>query len=222
MAVFAAKHRLTVYEEVEETYSLNPLGDGDQNVSGSVIAGDLCRMFSSFYPFYNGLSWDVTNAATGDLGFGEFYMFDLRMTTSQHNQNVETYSVVAFRVPYFFPKIEISPNCAVVRAIEKVISHSVEFESEEFNRNYLVEADNPKFAYDLLHAQAMNYLLALPRLSWEINGPYIVLTQYMLFDFNTVSELIPTVQKFIELIPDYVRQDIGITPRWTSLFESAL
>ncbi len=223
MTAFAARYKLTLYEDMDTPVFTSSFGSDDGIVGGSVVGNDLCRMLASFSPLDRGYSKVVTNAATGETSVGTLYMFDYKVTTgSKDDSETNDYGIVAFRVPYHFSKIVISPADVASLLLKGLVRDRVEFESDEFNRQYIVETENRKFAFDILHAQAMSYLLALPRLYWQFNGPYIVLVQDGPFELSTVGQLIPTVQKFIELIPDYVRQDIGITPRWTSLFESAL
>ena len=85
----------------------------------------------------------------------------------------------------------------------------IDFESAEFSRRFNVTADNRKFAYDLIHARAMEYLLAHDDYCWEFDGPVIALYQSGTFKPEQIKPAIDTVIGFIPLIPEYVWAERG-------------
>jgi hypothetical protein len=58
--------------------------------------------------------------------------------------------------------------------------------------------------------------MTLPELDWQFCGPYMVLIQVGYWKVDALEELPATVRNFLELIPDYVKQDISFKPSWTS------
>jgi hypothetical protein len=85
----------------------------------------------------------------------------------------------------------------------------INFESAEFSRKFNVTADDRKFAYDLIHARAMEYLLDHDTYCWEFDGPVIALYQSGTFDAEQIKPAIDTVIGFIPLIPEYVWAERG-------------
>jgi hypothetical protein len=85
----------------------------------------------------------------------------------------------------------------------------INFESAEFSRRFNVTADDRKFAYDLIHARAMEYLLAHDDFCWEFDGPVIALYQSGTFDVEQIKPAIDTAIGFIPLIPEYVWAERG-------------
>ena len=80
----------------------------------------------------------------------------------------------------------------------------IDFESAEFSRRFHVSAKERKFAYDLIHPRAMEYLLDHDSYSWEFDGTVIALYQSSRFKPEAIQSAIQTAIGFIPLIPEYV------------------
>jgi hypothetical protein len=86
----------------------------------------------------------------------------------------------------------------------------INFESDEFSRRYHVACDDRRFAYDILHARLIDYLLgcgSVPNL--EMQGPLMVLFESQ-GDAANVRRLIAIGREIVASIPDYVRSARGI------------
>jgi hypothetical protein len=195
------------------------LGSNDF-VAGGQVAGRLGSMFQGFSPFGVGHSRLIYNAMTGELPWGTFYGFDYRYVTGGgKNRHEHRYGIVAFRVPLNFVKLGIRPEGFMDALGGALGLRDIQFESDEFNREYHVRSENDRFAFDILHPAMMEFLLSLQRLNWQFMGPYIVLIEDGNWPVPMLDSLIATVERFVQLIPDYVRQDIGFHPQWTTSFE---
>jgi hypothetical protein len=215
---FVARHQFKLYPQQESGCGFQFGGSfRSQYVGGSVIAGELATQFKDFKPFGVGHSRLISNAIIGEVPFGTFYSFDYNYTVgSGKNSHRYSYGIAAFRVPFAFKCLNMRPEGFGDKILGTLGFEDIEFESDEFNREYHIDCEVEKFAFDIIHPEMMCYLMALPKLNWQIAGPYIVLIQPSFWKPDALEELIPTVGKFIDLIPDYVRQDIGFAPTWTS------
>jgi hypothetical protein len=86
-------------------------------------------------------------------------------------------------------------------------------ESEEFNRRYFVVASDPRATYDILHPQALDYLLKHSPRDWQFGEMFIMIVAEAMSAAD-ISSTIDEIRGFIELIPAYVREDKGFEPRW--------
>jgi hypothetical protein len=194
-------------------------GNGD-HVGGGQAAGRLGEMFFGFSPFGSGHSRAISNVITGELPWGTFYTFDYRYVTGAGKSRHEhRYGIVAFRVPLNFVKLNMRPE-GFMDALGGVFGvKDIQLESDEFNQEFHVSSGNDRFAFDILHPNMMEYLLSIDRLNWQLMGPYIVLICSGCWPIGRLDSLIATGERFLQLIPDYVRQDIGFQPQWTSSFD---
>jgi len=189
-------------------------------IGGGDVSAKLGAMFQGFSPFGKGYSRVISNAVIGGLPWGTFYTFDYRYVTGAGKSRQEhRCGIAAFRVPLNFVKLELRPE-GFMDALGGVLGlRDIQFESDEFNREYHVTSANDRFAFDVLHPGMMEFLLSLPKLNWQLMGPYIVLTQNGYWSVEMLDSLVTAAERFVQLIPDYVRQDIGFDPHQTSLLD---
>jgi hypothetical protein len=80
----------------------------------------------------------------------------------------------------------------------------IKFESAEFSKTFCVRSPDKKFAYDVCHAQMMEYLLANRDLSIEIENEVLALA----FDRCLATEQIEfNLQRLVEIrsrLPEYL------------------
>ncbi len=83
----------------------------------------------------------------------------------------------------------------------------IDFESAEFSRRFHVSAPNRRWAYDVLHARAMEYLLQQPRYTIEFDPQQVLIIQSgKRWDPVNFSEAIHTVDTLLDMLPGYVKQ----------------
>lgn len=74
-----------------------------------------------------------------------------------------------------FPPLQISPEGIFSRLADHVGVRDIELESGEFNARYQVQATERRFAYELIDARMMRWLLSLGRpMSFEVAGRWIL------------------------------------------------
>lgn len=82
----------------------------------------------------------------------------------------------------------------------------IDFESEEFSRQYYVKSSDRRFAYDVVHPRMMEYLLRSPAGPLEVYGAEILL-HHTDEEEKDPDELIATIEwliAFVDLWPDFV------------------
>lgn len=72
------------------------------------------------------------------------------------------YTCVALEVEAAFPHLEIGREHALTRLADGLGFRDIEFESEEFNRRFQIASVDRRFAYELIDARMMQWLLSLP------------------------------------------------------------
>lgn len=86
--------------------------------------------------------------------------------------------VYALTLPRAFPELVIGPENIFTRLAKNFGYPSIDFESHEFSRKFLVQSPDKRFAYDVCHPRMMEYLLQHSDLTLEIEGPIYA----MIFD----------------------------------------
>lgn len=78
--------------------------------------------------------------------------------------------VYALELPVHFPELRIGPENVLTRIARNFGYPSIDFESHEFSREFLVQSPDKKFAYDICHPRMIEYLLENRGLRLEIEG----------------------------------------------------
>lgn len=90
----------------------------------------------------------------------------------------------------------------------------INFESAEFSRKYKVTSPDRKWAYDVLHARAIEFLLGRPLLSLQLGaGQRILQAGARTWKPAEIEEAAHFLSDFLDLLPEYVkRQHHGGVP----------
>jgi hypothetical protein len=88
----------------------------------------------------------------------------------------------------------------------------IEVESAEFNRRFRVAADDRTHAFDILHPQAIEFLMAQPIDCWELTGGRLVVHKPGRWDAAQYAPAHALLEGFITLVPDYVWRKHGAGP----------
>lgn len=177
--------------------------------------------FQGFSPFGTGDSPRVKNLIVGRKGDRDWYLFDYSyQTTSSDGKTTTTtthpYGIVATRVPLAFPKLSLTQETVFHRIGTKLGLQELTFELEEFNRRYFITCDDPRAGHDFLHPRAIDYLMHQPVRHWQMSGVYVVVCKSGYYAPMETDRVMQEVEGFLDLVPDYVRQDRGFAANWTS------
>jgi len=93
-------------------------------------------------------------------------------------RTTHAYSCVVLEVDAAFPHLAVDREGFVSRFGSALGSRDIEFESEEFNRRFHVASVDRKFAYELLDARMMQWLLHLPNdVTFEVLDRWLLLSR---------------------------------------------
>lgn len=175
--------------------------------------------FHGFSPFGQGHSPDVANLLVGQRNGLDWYLFDYTYKVTTNNGKTTTttthpFGVVAVRVPIVFPGLTMSPENVFHRIGTKLGVKELTFELEEFNRRYFIQCQDARAAHDLLHPQSIEYLMRHPVRTWQFGGFHLLIHKGGFYDPIEIRQVMEEIQGFLDLVPEYVRQDRSFTPQW--------
>jgi hypothetical protein len=105
------------------------------------------------------------------------------------------------------PRLLVRPEGFMDKLAELVGLDDIDFESAEFSRTFYVTASRRKFAFDVFHARAMDYMLALPhRYSMEFDGGLVMVLDDKVWGPSQFDEAIRQVEGLVALFPEYLRR----------------
>lgn len=223
LAAFAAANGFTAY--VAKGSGCLTLGMGGSDWPGA----RLIDMFQGFEPFGTGLRPRAFNAVVGSRNGRDYYFFDYQYETestttdsdgrTQTSRTTHSFGIVAVRFPLNMKPLRIRPEGVFDKIKGALGFRDIQFESDEFNRQFMVSGPDQKFAYDILHPKAMEYLMAMPGRCWQIAGPFILIFRSGKYSVGEYDSIMREVDGFLDLVPEYVKQDIGFQPYWRSALE---
>lgn len=86
-------------------------------------------------------------------------------------------------------------------------AEDINFESAEFSRKFFVKANDRKWAYDVIHPRAMEFLMDRPQHTIEFNGRHVLVTRdsktFSLQEFEAAIEM---GKGLLDMLPEYVTQ----------------
>jgi hypothetical protein len=133
---------------------------------------------------------------------------DFRFTTgSGKNRRVHRFSYVLLNVPFrSTPDLHIRRENVFDKVAGAIGFDDIDFESEEFSRRFLVKSSDKKFAYDVVHARTMEFLLGGKAPALELKDGVCCFwdgtdTKWKPSEFR---KRIWWAQEFFKLWPDYL------------------
>ena len=119
------------------------------------------------------------------------------------------FSVVLADVAAFLPRVSIEKESMLSHVANALSFHDLQFESEEFNRLFQIRAADPEFAYKLIDARMIRWLLSTRgAFGFEVSGPGLLVWCRRL----RPTELVPLVGSatlFRDHIPRLVWNEYG-------------
>lgn len=148
----------------------------------------------------------------------EFPIYAFDYFREDRNVGIFRYTVIALESNLLFKTLAIHPKHVVEKTglgshhIITSGSDNIIFESAEFSNKFYIHSADKKFAYDIIHPQMMEFLLAHDKMHIELGAQTIIFyreTQQL--STPELDNFLNDAYRFFELIPDYVKEDISIT-----------
>jgi hypothetical protein len=197
----------TLSDTLPGGFLANLFGDHSQTEEARFLAH-----FARFYPFDTGDSPAVNNLVFGHVGDLDWIIFDYSYETSttdnEGNSSTTThaFNVVMGRVPASLPLLILKPENFLHRIGAKLGMQDLQLEHEQFNRRYVVQCPDPKAAYELLHPQAIELLMAHPARMWQMAGFQILLVESGYSQVDMIRQMMAQIEGFSRLLPGHVTQ----------------
>jgi hypothetical protein len=132
-------------------------------------------------------------------------------TTSSNGKTTQTqthrFAICAMALPAPVPGLQLTGENALTRLGSTLGLRDLDLESEAFNRRYRVAADDPRFAYDVLHPRTIEALLARPTTNVRMCGDTVLSWDS---GRQTPEHLVQTLDHLVLLVdgvPDWVWRD---------------
>lgn len=139
------------------------------------------------------------------------YWYYTESTDSQghRSKSYSRFSVAVIEMDAWLPDIAIHRENVFTLLGDKIGLKDIEFESEEFNRTVQVKARDRKFAFELVDARMMQWLLSCDdRFGFEVHGKAVLVYSKRLKP-NEMLPLIATLKEFEERVPRLVWTNYG-------------
>ena len=130
-----------------------------------------------------------------------------RRETNHHHLSAVIVSSAVPLKPLF-----IRPEGFLDRVGEFFGFDDINFESAEFSRRFYVKAPDRKWAYDVIHARTMEFLMASPSMSLRFGASHVIAYTGSTFDATGFQQALGVATGILDRLPDYVIQQQGGKP----------
>jgi hypothetical protein len=194
------QQRRIALAELAEKLKLDFNPDHDVDLASRLFFLNRLRQGGGQYAF---------NVVSGEFDGYNVLLFDYHYAGHSENRgrvSIQHYfmSVLVLDTGCDLPELTIFPETLGSKVHTALGKADISFESREFSQKFCVRCENRKFAYDVCHAQMIEYLLANPDLHIEIDGPALALT----FEPRlSAADLETNLRRLIEIrsrIPNYL------------------
>lgn len=125
------------------------------------------------------------------------------------HREVSRYSIVIADIKARAPSASIAKETFFTRVADHLGFHDIEFESEEFNRKFRVTSKDREFAFKLIDARMMQWLLASgTEFAFEVQGSHLMVWCNQL-PVASLPGLLDAAKGFHDNIPHLVLTDCG-------------
>lgn len=162
--------------------------------------------------FSQGHSRRVSNVISGRIDDCDLKACDFHYKTgSGKNESSHSVSAVLLDTGLLFPTLTIRPETILDRIAGVVGYDDIDFESDEFSRKFFVRSQDKRFAYGIVHAKTMEFLLADPRWCLRLSWQSLILHADRILTPEEFRYAIDFGRNFLKLIPDYLKQELRKT-----------
>jgi hypothetical protein len=170
----------------------------------------LAERFTFLNMLNQGSSHYVQHCLSGTLGGQPILAFEHHYQTESSNskgqRSVQHHYTAVFTTPLpkSFPELTIRPEGVLSKIAQAFGYADIDFESAEFSRRYCVRSRDKKFAYDICHPLAMEFLLKHHDLEIEIEGTILAALKPGNLELETFASSARRLLAFRQLIPEYL------------------
>ncbi|MFB6726465.1 DUF3137 domain-containing protein [Kribbella sp. NPDC056345] len=143
----------------------------------------------------------ATQMFTGDFRGRELRVLDYEFTARRGPAPVH---LIALTLPVALPQLTVSKDSALP-------GRDFELESQSFNEQFRVQADDQRFASAVLQPRLMEWMLQNPDLRWHLAGNALVSWGYGEVAPTDILARLEAMAGVIDRIPPFVLTDYGVS-----------
>jgi hypothetical protein len=182
--------------------------------AGLTFSSGTNRSFDNRYPQFGclrrGHSRCAYNIATGLWNGRPLEAFDYRYVTGQgKDRTTHTFSAIILGSALPLKPLHIRSENVLDKLTEFLGADDIDFESDQFSREFHVKSPDKKWAYDVLHQRTMEFLLSRPKFSIEFDTESVICWRNRRFDVRTRESAIGVVEGILDRLPEYVVREQG-------------
>jgi hypothetical protein len=120
--------------------------------------------------------------------------------TTQHHQ----FSAVVLQSTAPLKGLLVRPEAVADKLAAALGFEDIDFESAEFSRAFYVKAEDRRWAYDVIHARTMEFLLSMPRFSFQMAGEHLIAYRNAAFSALEFEQAAEVARGLLDRLPEYL------------------
>jgi hypothetical protein len=180
----------------------------------------LTSRFAQFSCFSSGSRRYAQNVMSGTRGERRVYCFDHHYETYSTNSKGQRTthhhwsSNIVFDVGFPLSPLTIRSESWFDKVAGAFGFDDIDFESNEFSREFHVKAKDRRWAYDVIQTKVMEILLASPRFVVEMAGTHLLVRRGSRFGAEQYGQALVLGSALLDALPaDIVRERRGLAGR---------
>ena len=158
----------------------------------------------------NRYGYNILEGAYGDRGICAFdYHYETYSTDSKGNRQTHhhAFSAAVLETDLPLKPLTIRPEGFLDKIGEFFGLDDIDFESNQFSREFHVKSPDRRWAFDVLHQATMEFLLAAPRFTIELAGPRVMIYRASCFDPDEFVEALSVAAGIVDRLPNYLLRE---------------
>ena len=148
---------------------------------------------------------ETANILQGETDEGKLAYFDYRGAVADRGIYM---SVCACNTGYMFRRLVLRMRHGLLgNDLARLLrAKPIALESAAFNNAFEVECEDKKFAYDILHQRAMEFLLDRPQIQMQLFGNCVFFWYERRLPIEGVESFIADTREFARMLPRYLAE----------------
>lgn len=156
-------------------------------------------------------AYNVMRGPWGSVPLRAFdYHYVTHSTDSKGNRQTHhhRFSAVMIECPWPLKPLMIRPEGLLDKVAAFFGHEDINFESAEFSRKFCVKSPDKRWAYDVIHARTMAFLLTQPRYHVQFAGSRVMVWDTATFTPQEFESAIGVATGIVDRFPDYLKEQL--------------
>jgi hypothetical protein len=168
---------------------------------------NMAEAYPEFADLRAGMNQLAYNRMEGQWSGRRFRAFDYVTVDGKSRISVRfDFSAVIVESPLPLKRLLIQTEKDFDHVAEFFGAEGIQFESAEFSRAFHVLSADRKWAYDVLHPRAMEFLLSMPRFEIQFDEKTVMVHRASTFSLQDFEAAAKVAQGLLDGLPEYVKQ----------------